>query len=225
MSEEIKHESMENLSTKVNAEFKALFEGICQMLGLKPYNVMQLCAEAIVLMRDETHNMSDDMRRVIRMFEGINHAGERICLADSWDEMEIVAAIYFLRNRLKSGERPAMVEPFFGEMNATYNSNTILEKLLKVVSPSLYKNLVDIEVEMETNSIIDTIARLADLYRENPMEKEVLDMLSDTERMENGRKMASGPYRRTMNNDLEAWNRRQTSLDFGDPDDIIKEIY
>lgn len=222
---EVKHDNMENVSTKVNSEFKALFEGLCQQMGLKPYNVLQLCAEAIVLMRDETHNLSDDMRRVMRMFEGLYDCANRVCLADTWEDMEVVGAIYICRNRKKAGNRLVLVEPLFGEMNATYNTNTILEKVLHVISPSLYQLMVSIGEEMQTNSMVDTMHRVVDLYRENPMEQEVLDMFGDTRRMENGRQMASGPYKRTMTNSMEAFERRQTSLDFGDPDDIIKEIY
>lgn len=221
---EVKHDNMENVSTKVNAEFKALFEGLCQQMGLKPYNVLQLCAEAIVLMRDEEHNLSDDMRRIIRMFEGIYDCANRICLADNRDEFEVVGAIYLLRNKDKAGNRMVLVEPLFGEMNATYNTNTIVEKVLHIVSPSLYRLLLEIGDDMQTSSMVDTIHRVVDLYRENPMEQEVLDMFGDTRRMENGRQMSSGPYKRTMTNSMEAFERRQTSL-WDDPDEIIKEVF
>lgn len=222
---DIKHQDMEVIATKVNSEFKALFEGLCEQMGLKPYNVMQLCAEAIVLMRDEKHNMSDDMRRVMRMFEGLYDCANRICLADGWEDMEVVGAVYLLRNRSKLGNRMVMVEPLFGEMNATYNTNEIVESVLHIVSPSLYQLLVSISEEMGTKSIVDAIRRVVDLYREDPMEREVLDMLGDSERMENGkRKVGIDPRtKRTMTNSMEAWERRQTSL--WNEEDQINETF
>lgn len=222
---EVKHDNMDNISTKVNVEFKALFDGLCQQMGLKTYNVLQLCAEAIVLMRDETHNLSNDMRRVIRMFEGIHKCADRICLADSWEDMEIVAAVYILRNRNKAGEKMAMVEPFFGEMNCTYNTNTILERVIRIASPSFYRLMVAIMEELHTESILDAMRSVADLYKEDPMEQEILDDLGDTERMDGGRnKVGNDPRgKRTMVNSMEAFERRQTSL--WTEDDQINETF
>ena len=57
--------------------------------------------------------------------------------------------------------------------SATYNVQYILERFIEVMNPSLYKHLRLLAVDLGTESMLDTIQRIADEYMENPDEIEL----------------------------------------------------
>ena len=57
--------------------------------------------------------------------------------------------------------------------NATYNVQRMLERFIEVMNPSLYRHLRLLAVELGTESMLDTIQRIADEFMENPDEVEL----------------------------------------------------
>ena len=90
----------------------------------------------------------------------------------------IVEAIYIMRAPGREGyrlcwvERPMMDGDAYG-WSATYNVQYILERFIEVMNPSLYKHLRLLAVDLGTESMLDTIQRIADEYMENPDEIEL----------------------------------------------------
>ena len=118
------------------------------------------------------------MQRIIRMFENMPGWKKSICLAAGIKEMEITEAIYIMRekgstgNRLVLVERPILQDDAHG-WQSTYNIQRILERFIEVLNPSLYKHLRQLSVDLGTDSMLDTIHTIANLYKENPDEKEL----------------------------------------------------
>ena len=165
-------------STRVNPEIGIQMLAICNEFGFSVFKCLQMLMEVMVRMKDDKHNLSPELMRVIRQFENMPGWKKSICLADCDQEFGIVEAIYILRAPGKDGyrlvwvERPMMDGDAYG-WSATYNVQRILERFIEVMNPSLYKHLRMLAVELGTESMLDTIQRIADEFMENPDEIEL----------------------------------------------------
>lgn len=168
---------MMQFSTRVTPEIGAQMLSICKQFGFSVFFCLQKLVEVMVRMKDDQHNLSPELMRVIRQFENIPGWSNSICLADGGQEFGIVEAIYILRAHGKDGNRLVHVERPMMEgddkWRATYNVQQILERFIEVMNPSLYRHLRLIAVELGTESMLDTIQRIADEFVENPDEVEL----------------------------------------------------
>ena len=169
-------ESM-HLVTRVSPEIGARMLAICDQYGFTVFHCLRMLGEVMVRMGDDRHNLTPELMRVIRQFENIPGWSKSICLADDGQEFGIIEAIYVLRAKGKEGNRLVHVERPMMEgddkWRATYNVQQILERFIEVMNPSLYKHLRLLAVELGTESMLDTIQRIADEFIENPDEVEL----------------------------------------------------
>ena len=178
MNDEPTKQKYKVIGTKTSQEFYVTFKRICHHKKLKIYQAIQMMVDAFVRYTDDRHNLSQDLMRIIRQFENIPGWSKSICLADDTQEFGIVEAIYILRAPGKEGyrlclvERPTLEGDAYG-WSATYNIQRILERFIEVMNPSLYRHLRLLAVELGTESMLDTIQRIADEYMENPDEVEL----------------------------------------------------
>lgn len=170
-------ESM-HLVTRVSPDIGARMLAICDQYGFSVFHCLRMLAEVMVRMGDDRHNLTPELMRIIRQFENIPGWSKSICLADDTQEFGIVEAIYIMRAPGKEGyrlclvERPTMDGDAYG-WSATYNLQRILERFIEVMNPSLYRHLRLLAVELGTESMLDTIQRIADEFMENPDEVEL----------------------------------------------------
>ena len=170
-------ESM-HLVTRVSPDIGARMLAICDQYGFSVFHCLRMLAEVMVRMGDDMHNLTPELMRIIRQFENIPGWSKSICLADNTQEFGIVEAIYIMRAPGKEGyrlclvERPTMDGDAYG-WSATYNLQRILERFIEVMNPSLYRHLRLLAVELGTESMLDTIQRIADEFMENPDEVEL----------------------------------------------------
>ena len=117
---------MMQFSTRVTPEIGAQMLSICKQFGFSVFFCLQKLVEVMVRMKDDQHNLSPELMRVIRQFENIPGWSKSICLADGGQEFGIVEAIYILRAPGREGyrlcwvERPMMDGDAYG-WSATYN--------------------------------------------------------------------------------------------------------
>ena len=170
-------ESM-HMMTRVSPEVGAQVLAICDKFGFSVFHALRMLLDVMVRMSDDQHNLTPELMRIIRQFENIPGWSKSICLADNMQEFGIVEAIYILRAPGREGyrlcwvERPMMDGDAYG-WSATYNVQRILERFIEVMNPSLYRHLRLLAVELGTESMLDTIQRIADEYMENPDEVEL----------------------------------------------------
>lgn len=167
-----------HLATRVSPEVGAQLIAISKKYGTSIFFILRMFADCLIRLSDDRHNLSEDLMRIIRQFENIPGWSKSICLADDTQEFGIVEAIYILRAPGKEGYRLCLVErPMMdGDANGwlvTYNVQRILERFIEVMNPSLYRHLRLLAVELGTESMLDTIQRIADEYMENPDEVEL----------------------------------------------------
>ena len=168
---------MMQLSTRVKPEIGAQMLSICNQFGFSVFFCLQKLVEVMVRMKDDQHNLTPELMRIIRQFENIPGWSKSICLADGSQEFGIVEAIYILRAPGREGSRLVHVERPMMEgddkWEATYNVQEILERFIKEMNPSLYRHLHLLAKDLGTESMLDTIQRIADEYMENPDEIEL----------------------------------------------------
>lgn len=164
-------------STRVTPEIGAQMLAICEEFGFSVFHCLQMLVEVMVRMKDDRHNLTPELMRIIRQFENIPGWSKSICLADGSQEFGVVEAFYVLGAKGKTGNRLCWVERPMMEGDefekATYNVQYILERFIEVMNPSLYKHLRLLAVDMGTTSMLDTIQRIADDRMENPDEIEL----------------------------------------------------
>lgn len=180
-SQEAKEQEFRNsihLMTRVSPEVGARLLAIKEKYGTSIFHILRMFADCLIRLSDDRHNLSPELMRIIRQFENIPGWRKSICLADDTQEFGITEAIYILRAKGKEGhrivlvERPAMDGDAEG-WTSTYNVQRILERFIEVMNPSLYRHLRLLAVELGTDSMLDTIQRIADEFMENPDEVEL----------------------------------------------------
>lgn len=179
-AQEAKEQEFRNsihLTTRVSPEVGAQLMAISKKYGTSIFFILRMFADCLIRLSDDRHNLSEDLMRIIRQFENIPGWRKSICLADDTQEFGIVEAIYILRAPGKEGYRLCLVERPMLEGHdgwvVTYNVQHILERFIEVMNPSLYRHLRLLAVELGTESMLDTIQRIADEYMENPDEVEL----------------------------------------------------
>lgn len=194
-----KDDNKENkIQTKVSSEALAKLKGIEEKFGISTFKLLQMLCDCIIRFMDDETNLSEDLTRIIRMFDDVKGWGQSVCLASDNDEFVIDEAIYILRAKDKSGfrmvkvARPQWIKTDEGkkyEGSETYNVQKIVERIIEVANPSLYKHLRLIAIEdFGTESIMDTLHTLVSLHKENPDEKELRQQFEDND-WENGAKV------------------------------------
>ena len=179
------------LQTKVSPEVYARLEAIGDKYGFSIFQLLRMLLDCIIRFMDDQHNLSEDLQRVIRMFDDMKSWGKSICLADNDQELVIDGVIYIMRAKGNAGYRVAMVErPKWKdteegrkyEGTETYNVQLILERVVEIINPNLYKHLRQLAVdEFHTESVYDTISTIVNLYQPNQSEDEFRKEFEDND--------------------------------------------
>ena len=218
MADNIENKTMQ-LQTKVSPEVYARLEAIGKQYGFSIYEALRMLVEVLIRFGDDKHNLSNDLTRIIRLFENLPGWSKSICLADGLGNMEIVEAFYIIRDhenangyRIVWVERPMLDGDAYG-WSATYNVQRMLERFIEVTSPSLYKHLRQLAVEMGTESMLDLVHRLADLYKENPDEAELRIQFEQNDYENGNRTHQETIYKRHNSHTMDFIEQQPTLFD------------
>ena len=174
----MKVENTDIISARVSIEFKARLESLCEQYGFSINILVKLLAETFLRNADKEHNISEDLMKVIRLFENIPGWKKSVCLSDGIDGMEITEAFYVRKQPKKRGSRIVHVSmPLLKNdeegWTENFNVQQQLERFMELTNESLYKHLRCLSTDLGTVSLLDTIHTIANLYRENPDEGEL----------------------------------------------------
>jgi len=201
----------EMVQTKVSVEAYARLQSICKKYGITLYDMVQMFCDCIIRFMDTEHNLDENLLRIMRMFEGLPGWRLSMRLTDEMDEnVEIVEAFYVIRHRKRKGAtrivhvtRP-MLDGDADGWTATYNIQKQLERFIELTNNSLYLHLRRLAVDLGTESMLDTLHTIANLYMENPDEKELRISFEDNDWHE----------RAKMTQDTRYERRRSHSMDY-----------
>lgn len=201
------NKNYKNISTKVEEESWELFNRLCEMKGMTPYELVQMVIDTLVRYMDDRHQLSVEMETLINTFENLQGWKQSFNLCDPTAEPQISEATYYLTDTNgQCGARAVMVSyPFMGQPISTYNVQTIAERMFCIVFPDLYRRLRHVGVTLDTNSVIETVERLVQDSIMKDDERTLATMFGDNDYSEHARKpKVDGPYRRKKHRDINS---------------------
>lgn len=191
------------VNTKVTAEAYARLKAICKQHDFTLYDMLQMLCDCIIRFMDDRHNLSDNLVRIIRMFEDLPGWKTATRLTDDLTDAQVMEAFYVLRHPKGTGAsrivhvtRPMLDGDPEGWI-ATHNIQLQLERFIELTAPSLYKHLRMLAVDLGTESLLDTIHIIANLYKENEDEKELRLQFENNDWHEGARMYDRQQYKRT----------------------------
>lgn len=206
------------VNTKVTAEAYARLKAICKQHGFTLYDMLQMLCDCIIRFMDDRHNLSDNLVRIIRMFEDLPGWKNATRLTEDMSDAQVMEAFYVLRHpkgtgasRLVHVTRPMLDGDSEGWI-ATHNIQLQLERFIELTSPSLYKHLRMLAVDLGTESLLDTIHIIANLYKENDDEKELRLQFENNDWHEGARMYDRQQYKRGYNRSEQSIEAKQQKL-------------
>lgn len=205
-------------STRVPPEMGAMLLTICEKFGFSVFHCLRMLVEILIRLGDDRNNLQEGFMRAIRQFEHIPGWANSICLVDPDQEIGIVEAIYIMRAKGKDGyrlchvERPMMDNDPTG-WSVTYNVQYILERFIEVMNPSLYRHLRLLAVELGTESMLDTIQRIADEFMENPDEVELRLQFEQNDWHKGAKMHEENQYKRGYGHSMDYMETQQKLFD------------
>ena len=191
------------INTKVTQTAKDRLKAICASYGFTLFDMLQMLCDCLIRFMDDRHNLNDDLLRIIRMFEDLPGWKTALRLTDDMSDAEVMEAFYVLRHPKGSGA-PRMVHVTRPMLDgdpegwiATHNIQLQLERFIELTAPSLYKHLRMLAVDLGTESLLDTIHIIANLYKENDDEKELRLQFENNDWHEGARMYDRTQYKRT----------------------------
>lgn len=215
------------VATKVPRHVADLLNIIAKARGVQVYELLQWLIYAIVRMAKATTDLPDELRtlcQLIDMDAGWQHAFN---LATPSGKMDVAQMILILQQRDPQGKTRrgfglAMIDkPFMGEATVNYCVDDILERVAEVSMKGLYRQLRQLGIRLESQSLRETLTTLCDaqtlalLDEADRQELPGLGDYSDFGRIANDYGQRT---RRKHHYDPDTADQRQQRIQFNDED-------
>ena len=193
-----------SIATKVSTAAYATFNKFCKRQGVAAYEMLQNIVAVINRWASGWHT-NRDIAKLMHIFDDEVKPGikKHYSLTDPDVESMVGSAIYYLADRegKKTGVEPVLAElPFMGEPNLTQNLQTITEYYFSHSLPDLYRRLRMAAVDLDTNSVTDTIGELCSYFEDMESNRTIAETFSDLRSDYNGKPIdTSVHYKRTRN--------------------------
>jgi hypothetical protein len=150
------------VATKVRKECAELLKRLAKSKGMSLYELSQLVYDFLVRFMSDEHNMTPEMQRLMQMFHSIEWKNT-FTHVDPTARAEVCEEVLILSAPNKKGFRAVKVtKPWCGNMIQTENVNTIVERVIEVCLPEVYRRLRMMCANMGCASIGDLLVTLAD---------------------------------------------------------------
>ena len=156
-----KTERYKVISTKISPDGYKKLCRLSEKAGMKPYEILQMCADTLIRYMDDRNNLTPEMERIMAVFEDMVGWKDSLNLADPFTQPYISEATYYLRAKGRCGCRAVHIErPFFGDFRQTSNIIQIFDRTVELLSPNLYKRLRMVCAEKDCRSTLELIQTL-----------------------------------------------------------------
>lgn len=160
MKEETKR--FEQLGTKIDPAVAEVLNACCDALGVDVYHLLQWFAYVIVKAASPMHGLDPRIQKLMALLDSDVGWQTAFNIANP-DSLNIAQVILILEQEGHKGFGAVMIDkPFFAEAQQTECVDDILERVLKVLAPGIYKKLLRMEKWMECESMLDTLLTMID---------------------------------------------------------------
>lgn len=210
-------EKFGSIATKVSAESKRQLDVILDKMGMNYYQWFQLMAEVTIRIADDRHNLSEQMAKMIQMFQLVPGWKDPATFCDPNASAELRAAVYMIQQQGKKGLKPILCERgwFDGIWRQTENVKDIVEYVISECMPTSYKWLRQHMVELECSSVFECLMTMADAATVVKLDEEIAQMFGDNNRHDYGKPVEYGKRtRRVKHRTPDSLANSQQSIDF-----------
>ena len=175
-------DGFELVQTKVPTHIKQMLDILAKQRGLSIYELLQLLINAFITAAKANGPLSPQMKTLIEMLQTDTSWKGAFSFTGLSGTTDVEQAILIMRQRDQAGRaKPGfglvMVDhPFCGGTTMTVCVDDILERVVEVSMKGLYKQLRQIGVSLETESMRETLTLLCDA--------KTIEDLNEQDRME-----------------------------------------
>lgn len=209
------------IATKVSAESKQQLDRIIERMGMNYYQWFQLMAEVTIRIADDRHNLSEQMAKLIQMFQLVPGWKDPCSFCDPNAPAEIRAAVYLVQQEAKGGLKPVLCERgwFDGIWNQTENVQDIVEYIIEKCMPTSYKWLRQHMHDLNCNRVFECLMLMADAATMNKLDEEIAQLFNDNQRHDYGNAVVYGQkYKRKPHLTPDSLTHQEQTIHFEDFD-------
>ena len=158
-----KEQGFVTVATKVSENMARVLNQIAKKKGIKVYELMQLVCWFLVRYTSDEHNLNEDINRLMIMFHSEVGWKEAFNLCNPTVDNEVAQELLILQQPGKRGFGAVLVDkPFMGKWTQTENVNRIVERIIEVCLPDVYKRLRLLATEKDCKSLAEVLIMMAD---------------------------------------------------------------
>ena len=151
------------LQTKVKRREAERLERIAKGRGTNIYGLLQLMCQFIVRTASGECNLSDDINRLLTLFHLEPGWKDAYNSCDPPADTEIAQEVLILQQPGRRGFGAVMVnKPFMGQWTETECVDDIIDRVIEVCAPGIWKRVHCLMKQMECESIIDLLVTITD---------------------------------------------------------------
>lgn len=172
------------VATKISLRAFKQLEQVCLKRGIKRYDLLKMAIDCLLRYMSGEEEPSEELSRVIQMFEHTRNWESSMSLTDDMEDAEIEYALYLLRQKGKKSMRGVMVKrEYFNLVESDWNVMRITDKVLDSLMPDRYARLMKASKELGVNSAIEAMDTLIERYTRDEEGEGLRRMFADNDRV------------------------------------------
>ena len=208
------------VATKISPAMAEVLSAIAKAKGMEVYELIQLCCWFIVKMSSPEHNLSEELEKLMILFHNEPGWADAFNLCNPSAVADIEEEILILQQEGKHGLGAVKItKPWMGVWKQTECVEDIVERVIEVCLPGIYKRLRYLTTDLGCESIVDTLVTLADaqmIERLNEMNRQEYEEAANY--TEGGRQLEYGQRTRQKKHLSPDSPGFQTRIDFDEYD-------
>jgi hypothetical protein len=191
------------LGTKVPPHIGQLFDLLAKQRGMASYELLQLLVNGFITAAKHDGPLTPELRLLIDSLKLDVAFNKAFNFASPTAQNEIAQVVLILQQPGRKGFGLTMIDrPFMGDCLVTYCIDSIMERVAEVAMNDIYKDLRQVGIQLETNSVRETLVMMCDaqlIANLKAMDEQELPGMGDFhdfgKRVELGNKPVRKPHR------------------------------
>lgn len=181
------------VSVKMSAQQVELLNAICNALGVNSYQIFQMFFYTLMRASSPIHELSPEIHKLMTLMETEASWANAFNIANP-NELDVAQAVLILQQKDKKGFGAVMVDkPFFSEARQTECVDDIVERVIQVTLPGIYKRLKNLYNVMEVDSLSELLLLMLDAQTTDWLtEQNAIEMKGEAMYDARGRKIEYG---------------------------------